>query len=155
MAQKFWTAEDLAAAGYSAGQPEVFEITDAAVRQSVAVGSRARSYALKMLLRLVCVIAAVCVDGLWQWIFLLGAVLLPWTAVVVANGEDRQGSGGFSAPEPLALGPSSGEGFSARSAGAAEGTEATGATRSAEGGDDQDLLVLEGEIVEESDIDGR
>ncbi|MGV3245849.1 DUF3099 domain-containing protein [Rothia sp. 11254D007CT] len=100
MAQKYWTAEDLQAAGYSSGEPEVFEITDAAERQSVGVSSRAKVYAFKMFLRIVFIIAAVMVEGVWQWVCLAAAAIIPWTAVVVANGEAKQGGGGFSAMLP-------------------------------------------------------
>lgn len=100
MAQKYWTAEDLQAAGYSSGEPEVFEITDAAERQSVGVSSRAKVYAFKMFLRIVFIIAAVMVEGVWQWVCLAAAAIIPWTAVVVANGEAQQGGGGFSAMLP-------------------------------------------------------
>lgn len=100
MAQKYWTAEDLQAAGYSSGEPEVFEITDAAERQSVGVSSRARVYAFKMFLRIVFIITAVMVEGVWQWVCLAAAAIVPWTAVVVANGEAKQGGCGFSAMLP-------------------------------------------------------
>ncbi|WP_326502658.1 DUF3099 domain-containing protein [Rothia nasimurium] len=100
MVQKYWTAEDLKAAGYSSGDSEVFEITDAAERQSVGVSSRAKVYAFKMFLRIVFIIAAVMVDGVWQWVCLAAAAIIPWTAVVVANGEAKQGGGGFSAMLP-------------------------------------------------------
>lgn len=100
MAQKYWTAEDLQAAGYSSGEPEVFEITDAAERQSVGVSSRAKVYAFKMFLRIVFIIAAVMVEGAWQWVCLAAAAIIPWMAVVVANGEAQQGGGGFSAMLP-------------------------------------------------------
>ena len=132
MAQKYWTAEDLKAAGYSSGDSEVFEITDAAERQSVGVSSRAKVYAFKMFLRIVFIIAAVMVDGVWQWVCLAAAAIIPWTAVVVANGEAKQGGGGFSAmlpPEQQAAIEAAQAGRAARAAaaeGAAEGADAGG-----------------------------
>lgn len=100
MAAKYWTAEDLKAAGYASGDSEVFEITDAAERQSTGVSARAKSYAFKMFLRIVFIIAAVMVEGIWQWIFLAGAAIIPWLAVVVANGEHKQGGSSFTAYLP-------------------------------------------------------
>ncbi|MDY6050923.1 MAG: DUF3099 domain-containing protein [Rothia sp. (in: high G+C Gram-positive bacteria)] len=100
MAQKFWTAEDLKKAGYSSDEPEIFEITAASERQSAGVSSRAKAYAFKMFLRLVFIIAAVMVDGFWQWICLGVAAIIPWMAVTVANGDTPQGSKGFSSMLP-------------------------------------------------------
>lgn len=101
MATKYWSAEDLRAAGYAYGDSEVFEITDATERRSAGVNSRAKSYAFKMFLRIVCIIAAVMVQGVWQWVFLAGAAIIPWLAVVVANGEHKQSSSGFTAYLPV------------------------------------------------------
>lgn len=129
MAQKYWTAEDLKAAGYSSGEPEVFEITDAAERQSVGVSSRAKVYAFKMFLRIVFIIAAVMVDGVWQWVCLAAAAIIPWTAVVVANAEAKQGGDGFSAmlpPEQQAAIEAAQADRAARTA-AASGQDAEGA----------------------------
>ncbi|MFW0182845.1 DUF3099 domain-containing protein [Rothia sp. CCM 9417] len=100
MAAKYWTAEDLKAAGYASGDSEVFEITGAAERQSTGVSARAKSYAFKMFLRIIFIIAAVMVEGVWQWIFLAGAAIIPWLAVVVANGEHQQGGSSFTAYLP-------------------------------------------------------
>lgn len=100
MATQYWTAEDLKKAGYAFGDSEVFEITDAAQRQSAGVSARAKSYAFKMFLRIVFIIAAVLVEGIWQWIFLAGAAIIPWLAVVVANGEHQQTGSSFTAYLP-------------------------------------------------------
>lgn len=98
MAQKYWTADDLTAAGYTGGRDEVYSITDASAPQSEGVDARAKSYAFKMFLRIICIIAAVWVgEGIWQWVFLAGAAIIPWLAVVVANGDTRQQGYGFSA----------------------------------------------------------
>lgn len=151
MASKYWTAEDLAAAGFVApGESEVFSITDAPVRQSVSVGSRAFWYAFKMFLRVACIVAAVLVGpGVWQWVFLVGAAVIPWLAVMVANGESRQVSSGFSqylpAEQQLAIGQAqqrraerSGSGFVADSE-AGVGAE-----------EDAGVFVFEGEVLEGS-----
>lgn len=150
MASKYWTAEDLAAAGFAApGESEVFSITDAPVRQSVSVGSRAFWYAFKMFLRVVCILAAVLVGpGIWQWVFLVGAAVIPWLAVMVANGESRQVSSGFSQYLPvdqqLAIGQAQQLRADRASSGESAESEAAGAEKDAE------VFVFEGEVLETS-----
>jgi hypothetical protein len=38
-----------------------------------------------MLIRLACILLAVAIDGWLRWVFIAGAVLLPYFAVVAAN----------------------------------------------------------------------
>jgi hypothetical protein len=56
-----------------------------------------------MTIRVACVILAVVVDGWPRWIFIAGAVLLPYFAVVIANstGSGKQVAGA----EPVVLAP--------------------------------------------------
>lgn len=42
-------------------------------------------YTISMTVRTLCVILVVFTTGVWQWIFGLGAVFLPYFAVVLAN----------------------------------------------------------------------
>lgn len=42
-------------------------------------------YAISMTVRTICVVLVVFTSGVWQWIFGLGAVFLPYFAVVLAN----------------------------------------------------------------------
>ncbi|MEY4398422.1 MAG: hypothetical protein RLZ53_998 [Actinomycetota bacterium] len=42
-------------------------------------------YTISMTIRTLCVILVVFTTGVWQWIFGLGAVFLPYFAVVLAN----------------------------------------------------------------------
>ncbi len=51
-----------------------------------------KRYLISMGIRTVCVVLAVIVDGPLRWLFVAGAVLLPYVAVVMANvvGEPRQ-----------------------------------------------------------------
>jgi fatty acid desaturase len=42
-------------------------------------------YTISMLTRFACVALVVFTTGIWQWLFGIGAVLLPYFAVVVAN----------------------------------------------------------------------
>lgn len=64
-----------------------------------------RKYSLAMSIRMACFILVFFVPDWWKLVFGLGAVILPYVAVVLAN----VGSGGASqpttprAPEPLAI----------------------------------------------------
>lgn len=109
-AEKHWTAEDLAAHGYYLSTVDVaerfedslvtYEISNASAPLSERVDKRARDYILKMAIRVVCIVGAVFTDGALRWICVAGAVLLPWVAVVLANGESKQESSGFTAYLP-------------------------------------------------------
>jgi predicted tellurium resistance membrane protein TerC len=46
-------------------------------------------YALAMGIRMVCIILIFVVDGWFKLVAVAGAVLLPWIAVVIANGSDK------------------------------------------------------------------
>jgi len=52
--------------------------------------SRIRRYALTMGIRMVCIVACLFVSGWWLLIPALGAVFLPYVAVVVANATSRR-----------------------------------------------------------------
>ena len=54
-------------------------------------GARMRRYAITMGIRLVCVVACLFVQGWWLLIPALGAVFLPWVAVVLANAVSTKG----------------------------------------------------------------
>jgi hypothetical protein len=60
---------------------------------------RMRKYVIAMSVRTVCLIALVVVPDWWRYVFGVGAVLLPYVAVVLAN----VGSSG--AAEPVRPGP--------------------------------------------------
>lgn len=47
--------------------------------------SRFINYTVAMLIRLACIFLAVAIDGWLRWVFIAGAVLLPYFAVVAAN----------------------------------------------------------------------
>ena len=110
MAEKYWTVEDLAAHGYYLSETDtadhledpttIHDISNASAPLSERVDKRARDYILKMSIRVVCVVGAVFTDGFLRWICVAGAVLLPWIAVVLANGESKQESSGFTAYLP-------------------------------------------------------
>lgn len=48
-------------------------------------------YTLSMLLRFACVALVVFTSGVWQWVFGIGAIFLPYFAVVVANNVGGEG----------------------------------------------------------------
>lgn len=47
--------------------------------------SRFINYTIAMLIRVACIFLAVAIDGWIRWVFMAGAVLLPYFAVVAAN----------------------------------------------------------------------
>jgi Flp pilus assembly protein TadB len=72
-------------------QPEVFGITSAPTSLSDDQSGRARRYFISMMLRTACFILAVVTPSPWRWFFLVGAVFLPYFAVIFANsGRNRQ-----------------------------------------------------------------
>lgn len=66
--------------------PQVHRITEAQESHSVEQHSRVLKYTISMSVRLACFIAAFFVHGWLQWVFLAGAIVLPYIAVVIANG---------------------------------------------------------------------
>jgi type III secretory pathway component EscV len=93
------------------GDPgEVFTITDAQRALSVEQAGRTRRYLISMGIRTACVIAAIFVPGWPRWVFVAGAVVLPYFAVVVANAgreNDEPGESGVT-PQDRHQIPSSG-----------------------------------------------
>lgn len=66
--------------------PTVHRITEAQESHTVEQHSRVLKYTISMSVRLACFIAAFFVHGWLQWVFLAGAIVLPYVAVVIANG---------------------------------------------------------------------
>ena len=70
-------------------------ITSAARPRSEDIRGRERRYLISMGIRTVCFILAVVTMGHWvMWVFLAGAVFLPYVAVVAANGGASPDPGG-------------------------------------------------------------
>lgn len=68
------------------GEPvEVYTITEAQRGLSNEQVSRQRRYLASMGIRTACVLAAIVIPGWPRWVFIAGAVILPYLAVVVAN----------------------------------------------------------------------
>ncbi|MGQ0846457.1 MAG: DUF3099 domain-containing protein [Sporichthyaceae bacterium] len=66
--------------------PEVFRVTTTRPARSVDISHRYRRYALTMGIRTVCFLAAIVTTGAVRWTMFAAALLLPYMAVVVANG---------------------------------------------------------------------
>lgn len=69
-------------------------ITDARSATSEEMSGRVRRYTITMAFRLACFISMVFVTGWLRWVLLVGAVVLPYIAVVLANQADQRGRGG-------------------------------------------------------------
>jgi predicted tellurium resistance membrane protein TerC len=67
--------------------------------------SRMRKYSIAMSVRMACIVLVFVVPGWWMWVFALGAIILPYIAVVLANvGDNRAGRVEAPGPrEPLAI----------------------------------------------------
>jgi hypothetical protein len=77
---------------------QVYSITSASSGRSDDVGSRELRYGISMGIRTVCFIGAVIawqtIGGWVPWVLIVGALVLPYTSVILANaGVRRKGSG--------------------------------------------------------------
>jgi hypothetical protein len=71
-------------------EQEVHRITDAEVPLSEEQAGRTRRYLVSMGIRTACLIGAVVAPSPWRWILVVGAIVLPYIAVVAANaGRER------------------------------------------------------------------
>lgn len=60
-------------------------VTTAAAPRSDDLAGRQRRYLIMMGIRIACLPLAVVTQGWLRWVFILGAVVLPYVAVVIAN----------------------------------------------------------------------
>ncbi|MHA7275687.1 DUF3099 domain-containing protein [Arthrobacter sp. Hz1] len=65
---------------------DVHSITDARNPHSDEIRGRMIKYSISMGIRLVCIILVFFVEGWLQWVMIAGAVVLPYFAVIFANG---------------------------------------------------------------------
>ncbi len=65
---------------------DVHSITDARTPHSDEVRGRMIKYSISMGIRLVCLVLVFFVEGWLQWVVIAGAVVLPYFAVIFANG---------------------------------------------------------------------
>src|SRR5262245_6812502 len=63
----------------------VISVTSAQPGRSEDLDSRIARYAWMMSIRIVCFVLAVLTPSPWRWLFVVGAVALPYFAVVLAN----------------------------------------------------------------------
>ena len=66
--------------------PQVHRITEARESHTVEQNSRVLKYTISMSVRMVCFLAAFFTHGWIQWVCFAGAIVLPYVAVVIANG---------------------------------------------------------------------
>jgi hypothetical protein len=64
---------------------DVVRITDAQGSLSEDIESRRRRYLISMTIRVVCFVSAGFAHGWLRWVFVAGAVFIPYFAVVIAN----------------------------------------------------------------------
>ena len=67
------------------GNEEVFDVTSAPKALSRDLAGRQRRYLISMMIRTVCFILTVILPSPYRWFALVGAVTLPYIAVVIAN----------------------------------------------------------------------
>ncbi len=71
-----------------------YSVTSARRGHAVDQRSREVRYLLSMGIRMVCIVLAVFVPGPLRWVFVAGAVVLPYVAVLIANaGRETAGEG--------------------------------------------------------------
>ena len=94
-------------------------------------------YAVAMGIRMVCLILIFVVDGWFKIIPVIGAVFLPWVAVIIANGSDKAEIHADSLLDyaPLAQ-------LDAPAAAVPDGPDT----------DDPSMTLLQGELVDEEDV---
>lgn len=80
------TATEKAERDWQRPHDSVQNITNARESHSDEMHHRVVKYSLAMGIRMVCLLAMFLVDGWWKLIPILGAVVLPWFAVIIANG---------------------------------------------------------------------
>lgn len=69
---------------------QVHRITDARRPHADDQHDRFVKYTVSMSIRMVCIVLALVVRGPLQWVFIAGAVVLPYVAVVIANASREQ-----------------------------------------------------------------
>jgi hypothetical protein len=69
---------------------EVLNITDVQESHTDEMHRRMVKYTIAMSIRLACLLLFFFIPGWQRWLFVAGAVFLPWIAVVIANGGADQ-----------------------------------------------------------------
>jgi hypothetical protein len=96
----------------SSSQPgggPVYRITAARTPLSADLRNRTRRYVWTMGIRTACLLGAIVAHGPARWALVVGAVLLPWVAVVTANAGRERDDGlppsTVAVPDRPAIGP--------------------------------------------------
>ncbi|MEN3344806.1 MAG: hypothetical protein V7635_1382 [Arthrobacter sp.] len=97
-------------------------------------------YAVAMGIRMVCLILIFVVDGWFKIVPVIGAVFLPWIAVVIANGSDKAETHSDSLLDYVPLGE-----LGAAAPAASEDADADA--------DDASMTLLQGELIDDDDDD--
>lgn len=66
-------------------EPKPISITNAHVAHSQEQPGRAKRYFISMMIRTACFIGAVLTPSPYRWFLIVGAVVLPYFAVIIAN----------------------------------------------------------------------
>jgi Flp pilus assembly protein TadB len=74
-------------------EPEVYRITGVQQSHSDDQSQRIGRYLLSMLIRTVCLVLVLVIPGPIRWAFAVGAVILPYVAVVMANAGQAKRDG--------------------------------------------------------------
>ena len=83
---------------------EVHRISSAPRRHSDDLSQRMSRYLISMAVRTACVVLVVVVHGPLRWVFAVGAIGLPYVAVVMANTGRRPREPGVEAPNTIPIG---------------------------------------------------
>lgn len=81
-----------------ATEPEVFSITEAQTGMADDQRARHQRYTIGMSVRTLCFIGAMFTSGALRWIMVVGAVALPYFAVIIANAGRERGAWGGNRP---------------------------------------------------------
>lgn len=82
--------------------PDVYRITSATGSRSADMQQRAGRYLVSMIIRTLCVVLVILVPGPLRWVFAVGAIVLPYVAVVAANAAGERRESAVPAPPPAA-----------------------------------------------------
>ncbi len=73
---------------------DAVRITTASMSREQDIAARQRRYLIAMGIRTACFVAAIFVaSGWWRWVLIVGALVLPYVAVVMANASSSKSDG--------------------------------------------------------------
>ena len=81
---------------------DVYRITSATGSRTADMQQRAGRYLVSMLIRTICVVLVIVVPGPLRWVFAVGAVVLPYVAVIAANSVGDRRERPLPPPPPVA-----------------------------------------------------